>query len=323
MTTTMSDDDKNEKMNMEIVPAVKVPGAVSPFAPANLEQAMRLATTLAKAGLVPDSLKGKPADVFTVLLHGHSIGLDPGQTLRGIHVINGRPVLAAELMVALVVCHPEVCEYFMLIESTPEVATFETRRRGHPRPTKISWTIEQARRVKVSERGQMVSLADRPTWQAHPAAMLRARASAALARAVYPDLVFGIGEDSEADEIRGNAMPGAPQSVRPMIEAPATTRTIRREDEIVEPTPAMPTSTIIAPPKVAPVEDNPHGMSPGYGQPMSERDALIEMVESAETDADLAAARAQRKKLELAEEDARAFADAYAAARARIGGTSP
>ena len=44
----------------------------------------------------------------------------------------------------------------------------------------------------------------------YPAAMLRARCSAALLRAVYPDLALGVYEQDEAEEFKGQPAAVAP-----------------------------------------------------------------------------------------------------------------
>lgn len=74
-----------------------------------------------------------------------------------------------------------VCEYFQLLETTDEIATYETKRRGE-QPIRLSYTIGQARNA---------GLGNKDTWKGHAQAMLRARASMALARAVYPDVTSG------------------------------------------------------------------------------------------------------------------------------------
>lgn len=152
------------------------------------ERAEQIAARLAKSTLLPAALRGKPADLAVIMITGHELGLSPMQALRGLHVVEGRPVLSADLIVGLVKKHP-ACKYFRLVESTDERATYETLREGEPEPTRITWTIQQA--VKAGLTG-------RSNWKAHPAAMLRARASAALARAVYPDVAMGIYDPDEA-----------------------------------------------------------------------------------------------------------------------------
>lgn len=160
--------------------------------PMTLAEAKEMATTVAQSSLLPQALRSRPADVFVTLVAGHELGLAPMQALRSFHVINGRPVMTAELMVALCKRRGDVCRYFQLTESTPERASYVTHRAGDPEPTLMTWTIEQ---VKVA------GLLTNPTWQKHPAAMLRARCSSSLARAVYPDLMLGVMEEDEAAEV--------------------------------------------------------------------------------------------------------------------------
>jgi hypothetical protein len=161
------------------------------FEPENLNQALALAEHLSKSSVIPTPLRGKPADVIVVLLTGRELGLSPMQSLRSLHVVEGRPVLSAELLVALCLKRPEICESFTLIETSDAKATYRAKRRGSE-PVTLSWTIEQA--VKAG-------LAAKNNWKNHPAAMLRARASASLARAVFPDITTGVYGEDEADEI--------------------------------------------------------------------------------------------------------------------------
>ncbi|HNU82338.1 MAG TPA: recombinase RecT [Thermoanaerobaculia bacterium] len=168
--------------------ALAVPAA---FEPENLDQALALAEKLAKSNIIPTPLRAKPADVIVVLLTGRELGLSPMQSLRSLHVVEGRPCLSAELLVALCLRRPEICESFVLVESTDAKATYRAKRRGCE-PVSLSWTIEQAAKA---------GLANKNNWKSHPAAMLRARASSSLARAVFPDITTGVYGEDEADEI--------------------------------------------------------------------------------------------------------------------------
>jgi hypothetical protein len=165
--------------------------AMTPFAPQGLEQAMQLAKTLATSGLMPNALKGKPQDILVTLITGHELGLSPMQAIRSIHIVQGRAVMSADLMVALAARSP-ACEWIRLTESTDKVATYEAKRRGAPEPVRLSFTIEQAR---------IAGLASKDNWKNYPAAMLRARCSAAIVRAVFPDLALGVYEQDEAQDI--------------------------------------------------------------------------------------------------------------------------
>jgi len=172
------------------------------FDPADMHEAGKMANWLAQSTLIPDALRGKAGDVLVVMMTGRELGLSTMQALRNISVIKGKSVMSAELMVAKVVSHAEVCTYFHLIESTEDEASYKTLRVGSPEPTAMRYTKREA---------ALAGLADKPVWQKHPAAMLRARCSSALARAVYPDLVAGIYEPGEGEEIQA--------SVRPVTQA--------------------------------------------------------------------------------------------------------
>ena len=198
------------------------------------ERAEQIAVRLSKSTLLPSALRGKPADLAVIMITGHELGLSPMQALRGLHVVEGRPVLSADLIVGLVKKHP-ACKYFRLVESTDERATYETMREGEPEPTRITWTIQQAAKA---------GLTGRQNWKAHPAAMLRARASAALARAVYPDVAMGIYDPDEAlDFIDASRISVAKPRVEAKAKAPPPPAPKTDEEiedaEIVEPEPAL------------------------------------------------------------------------------------
>jgi len=182
------------------------------LAPQSLAEAEHFAKQIAQSALLPDTLRGKPGDVLVVLLTGLELGLSAMQSLRGIYVVKGRPILAADTLVALCVRSP-VCERFVCIESTPERAIYETQRKGSP-PVRRTWTMQDAKRANLGGS----------TWSSYPAQMLRHRCAADLARDVYPDLVLGLYEEGEAAEIAApkvEVVASAPERrPAPTVEAP-------------------------------------------------------------------------------------------------------
>lgn len=166
--------------------------AVVAPAPMSIET---LSERLATSSLIPSSLQGRPGDVMVIVLTGQELGLSPMQSIRSINVIDGKPVLDAALIVALVK-RSSACEEFRLVESTNERATYETRRRGESKATPMTYTIADAKAA---------GLTNKQNWIKHPAAMLRARCSSALGRAVYPDVVLNIYDQDEGEEMRRRA----------------------------------------------------------------------------------------------------------------------
>lgn len=196
----------------ENLPALRGNGPTG-FVPANLEEAMTLATTLSKSSLIPVALRQKPADVLIILMKGAELGLAPMQALSSISVISGKAVCEAALMVGLCVRQSDICEYFRLVESSPERAVYETKRKGSE-PVSMGFTIAEAKAAKLTGKDN---------WTNYPAAMLRARASSALARAVYPDLCMGIYIPDEADAFdRGPRQVASGPTVRVIVPETVT-----------------------------------------------------------------------------------------------------
>ena len=178
----------------------------------------RLAERLFKGKAFPDTVRSVDT-AFAILLKGWELGMPAMAAAAGIAIVSGKVSLGADATAGACLRHRDICLYFSLVESTGEVARYETRRAGAPTPVTLAYTISQAKTA---------GLTGSTTWQKHAPAMLRARCAAALARAVYPDLVAGCYDPDEAAEIRGEYAraevhaPVAVHSLAPLgVEAPA------------------------------------------------------------------------------------------------------
>lgn len=164
------------------IPQVSASTALEPV---TIDQALWLATQLVKSGVLGRAVQ-KPEAAFAVILAGRELGLTAMQSLRSCHVIEGKVAMSSDLIAALVKRSP-LCKSFRLIESTAKVATYEAEREGEGK-TRMSFTMEEA---------QAAGLTNKDNWKKYPAAMLRARCIAALARVVFPDLLLGVYENDE------------------------------------------------------------------------------------------------------------------------------
>lgn len=198
-------------------------------APSTLAELMRFAEMIAPSSLVPEAFRGKPADVLVAMMRGKELGFSYMQSLYAFYVIKGKAGLYADAIVALALQHPK-CKFFMLVDSTDTVSTYRTLREGMPEPVTFSYTIEMARTAQLTSN---------PTYRTHPASMLRARASAALGRACYPDKLLGIYVDDEIDEIAKNIREKAAMPALPIDEARSIETTARPAEK---PALAPPTS---------------------------------------------------------------------------------
>lgn len=130
-----------------------------------------------------------PHKVASVILRGREMGLDAGVALAGMHVIEGKPTLSADLIRALAERDPN-CEYFMLVSADDKHATWETRHKKHPRPTTFTYTIDQARLIPsywVKDRWGKDG-----NWVTRPQEMLTKTAGSKLARLVFPQATLGL-----------------------------------------------------------------------------------------------------------------------------------
>lgn len=141
----------------------------------SLGDAMRLAGELAKArGFVPRAYEGQPASCLAVILTGLELGMGPMEAMRSIHIIEGRPTMSAELMLAR--AHRAGVRY-RWIRTDAERAEIEMVTEHGAPPQRMTWTIDDARAAGLTGRGP---------WKAYPAAMLRARCASAAIRAFAP-----------------------------------------------------------------------------------------------------------------------------------------
>lgn len=174
-----------------------------------------LAKRLFAGKAFPDTVRSVDT-AFAILLKGWELGMPAMAAAAGIAIVSGKVSLGADATAGACLRHRDICLYFSLVESTGELARYETRRAGAPAPVTLTYTIAQAKTAGLTGSG---------TWQKHAPAMLRARCAAALARAVYPDLVAGCYDPDEAAEIRGEyarVEPVAAPSLAPLgVEAPA------------------------------------------------------------------------------------------------------
>ena len=169
------------------------------FEPRTWQDAEAMASALAKSDMLPPVKRHgqspRPMSregALAILVQGRELGLTWMQSLRSIYVVDGKPALSAQLMIALIL-RSGLASYFRRVESTDERAVWETLRKGTPEPVRGEFTIKDAQRA---------GLLSNPVWTKWPRTMLRWRAAADLAREVYPDVIAGLytPEELGADE---------------------------------------------------------------------------------------------------------------------------
>ena len=157
------------------------PASQFDLSPQNFEQALTFSNYLADSDMVPKDFKGKPGNCLIAMQWGAELGLKPLQSLQNLAVINGRPALWGDAVIALVLSSP-VCEY-VTEDDDGHTATCRVKRKGAP---------EQVRTFSM-EDAQKAGLAGKQgPWTQYPKRMRQMRARAFALRDVFPDVLRGM-----------------------------------------------------------------------------------------------------------------------------------
>lgn len=104
------------------------------LAPQNLDEALKFADYLANSDIVPKDFQRKPANILVAVQWGMELGLQPMQAMQSIAVINGRPSLWGDAVIALVRSSP-LCEYVYETDDG-ETASCRVKRVGEDEQTR-------------------------------------------------------------------------------------------------------------------------------------------------------------------------------------------
>lgn len=154
-----------------------------------------LARTLHGTGMFPRALD-TPGKLMAVLLRGRELNLGPMAALAGIHVVEGKAALSAEMMLAIVRRAGHRVDF---IETTDRRCTVKGHRGDQVLESTYTW--EDAARFRKKEGDRWMPATETFNYRGHPAAMLRARAVSALCRMLYSDVTLGLVTPDEAEEI--------------------------------------------------------------------------------------------------------------------------
>lgn len=148
--------------------------ALTPVIP--YEDMERMASVIAQSGLF--GVK-HPVQALALMLVAASEGLHPATAARDYHVIQGRPALKTDAMLARFQATGGRVQWHDYSDTVVS-ATF-----SHPAggSLKVEWTMDRAKAA---------GLAGKDIWKQYPRAMLRARVISEGIRTVYPGVLSGM-----------------------------------------------------------------------------------------------------------------------------------
>lgn len=181
------------------------------LSPRSLEEAMKFAEVLADSSIVPKDFMGKPGNVLVAIQWGMELGLKPMQAMQNIAVINGRPSLWGDAVLALVLASP-ACEYVNEYEENG-TAVCVVKRRGHE---------EHVERFGDADAQKAGLLGKTGPWTQYPKRMKKMRARAFALRDKFADVLKGIPVTEELQDYAGHSERDITPRARPAEIAAAS-----------------------------------------------------------------------------------------------------
>ncbi|MUG77222.1 recombinase family protein [Commensalibacter melissae] len=166
------------------------------FEPNSFQELLLFSDRLARTNFVPKNYRGKPNDIFCAIQMGAELGLSPMLSLQNIAVINDKPSIYGDAMLA-------ICKASPLCESIEEyldgdqsqintlTAICKVRRRGFKNEITSSFSWKDAEKAGLTKRG---------VWLSYPKRMLQMRARGFALRDAFPDLLNGLITREEAND---------------------------------------------------------------------------------------------------------------------------
>jgi len=166
--------------------------------PSSLAEAMEFAGMMSKSSIVPKDYQNNPGNILVAIQWGMEIGLQPLQSMQSIAVINGRPSIWGDVMLALV-------RSSGLLEAinedvTESKAVCTIKRRGEQ---------EVVREFSLQDAKQAGLTGKQGPWSQYPKRMLQMRARAFALRDVFPDVLRGVHVAEEAQDMSERDMGSA------------------------------------------------------------------------------------------------------------------
>ncbi len=179
--------------------------AVNFLTPTNLQDAMQIAELLAGSDIVPKDYQRKPGNILVAMQWGAEIGLQPLQAMQNIAVINGRPSIWGDAMLALV-RGSGLLDFIREEISDNGLEAICTVKRKNEEPVVSKFSMEDAKKAGLAGK--------QGPWTQYPKRMMKLRARSYALRDVFPDVLKGmaIAEEEKDKEIDITPASASPES---------------------------------------------------------------------------------------------------------------
>ena len=234
--------------------AVRAPNAALSLMPTTPEAAFKFAEFLAGASLMPNHLRGKPADCFLILMRAVEWQMNPLAVAEKTSVINGKLMFEGQLVAALVNTRTnleEPLDYQFEGEGDNRVLHVIGKVAGWKTPREIVLTHRQAK--AINKNGQM---------NINPEQQMCYIGSRLWARRYTPEVLLGVYAPDEMGETDTTTEPDKEPTAEELAARAAKVpkkekgvRAMKTVTEASEPTTSAPAEQPSAPVQVIPATD--------------------------------------------------------------------
>jgi hypothetical protein len=166
--------------------------------PRSIDEIWRLATLMVKSKMCPHSFKDDPTSITIAIAWGMEIGLSAMQAIQGIAIINNRPAIWGDTMVAVMLIHPEYDSHDEEIvrdqDGNAIGARYTVRRK---KGGKVASLTREFFRADALAAG----LLSKDTYKAYPADMFLSKARSRAIRGLFADALRGMGSADELIDV--------------------------------------------------------------------------------------------------------------------------
>lgn len=188
-------------------------GSVAALIPQSLEEAFRLSGALAASGMAPKGID-RPEQIMVAIMAGAELGLAPFQSLQSFAVVNGRPTLWGDGLLAVVRGRGVKVKEWIEGEDEQMVAHCVATRPDNGEEIPRTFTVADAKKAGLWGKAG--------PWQQYPKRMLQMRARALALRDGCADMLRGIQVREEVEDYSHVPQPARAAGVMERLKGPTT-----------------------------------------------------------------------------------------------------
>jgi hypothetical protein len=172
-------------------------GAVGALVPQTLEEAFRLASAMAASGMTPRDID-TTEKVLVAIMAGAELGMKPFQAVQSFAIVNGRPSLWGDGLMALALTNGLDVDEWIQGEGDARTAYCRVTRPDNGKVVVRDYSVEKAKTAKLWGK---VSKSGNPSpWVTSPDRMLQMRARSYAIRDAAADVLRGMPIKEEVED---------------------------------------------------------------------------------------------------------------------------